>query len=155
MIKQKRSIGVTIFGYLLIFSSLSQMSTLACFSHYKYLFQHLSEHMMLVRYLISWALRIVGLASGIGILRRLDIFRKIAIAIFCITIAGVCVKNSYACFNNLNRLLDQLAMNTFGVPGIFSSVTRPAVVTARILDIAFSLCFIYFFTRPKVKEQFR
>ena len=156
MIKRKRSRGVTILGYLLIFSSLGAMITLVSFNHYKYLFHHLPEEVMLVRYFISWTLRIVGRISGIGILRLSDICRKIAIAIFCITIMGVCVKNSYACFSNLIRLLDQLPIaGALGGPGIFSSVIRPAVITSRILDIIFSVCFIYFFTRPRVREQFK
>jgi len=156
-LKKKKLWGINIFGILLIFSSLFQMTGLG-FARYKYLFDYMSAEIVLFRYFISWMLRILGIASAIGILRRKDIFRKIALGIFIFTILTVYWKHPHIGFERHTQYLDQMAIET-GISELrtrsFSSLTSYAVIGARFLDALFAACFIYYFTRPKVKAQFK
>lgn len=157
-----RSKGVTIFGILIIVTSLLQMRTLLNFSYTNYVYTFstfLPEEIILMRYFASWSLRIVGLVSGIGILFLNNKCRKMALYLFFFTICTIYWKYPYFVFVNQAPYLDQMLLPRlrlhlgYGFP-TFSSVVGGSVVCARIMDILFAGIFIYYFTRPKVKKQF-
>lgn len=154
----KRPLGVTIFGAILIISSLGHMVTLLDFNHYVYLFQPLPGKIILLRYFISWALRIIGLISGIGILYLKNTFRKLALYLFLVTIVTVSWKHPYVGFQRHAAYLDQIFSYQMQLKGVvlpsFSSIAGIATMGARILDVLFAGIFIYYFTRLKVKGQF-
>jgi len=154
-----RSIGVTLFGYILIICSLYQMLALAGagYQHYLYLHQEYDKNMILVRYIFSWFIKIVGLVSGIGILNLKDIFRKLAILNSLLIICTVNLKHTYGAYLLHAQYLDKLAA-TYGFwpyDVSFTTMVLPALKVQRAIDIIFGVLLIYFFTRPAVEKQFQ
>lgn len=154
----KKSIGVTLFSAGLILSSLYKMIILLNFPHYIYLHQELCRQCIIFRYLVSWIEKILILASGIGILYQKDIFRRMAIALWLIIICTISLKHPYAGFLNHIVYLDHAGVinlkffESHGIP--LPVLHQTVVILARLQDVTFGLCLIYFFTRPSVKSQF-
>ncbi len=151
-----RSHGVTIFGYLLILSSLYQIGSLvsAGYQHYSYLHQEYSPNVILLRYWVSWILKIFGLIAALGILKLNDPCRVFAIVNSLFIVLTVNLKHSYAAYKLHTKLLDQ----TFGRMHssiTFESITGIALFFQRATDVVFGLALIYFFTRPEVIKQFK
>lgn len=155
--------GITIFGILLIVSSTMHMHTLLDFEHYRYLFHPLPEGIILLRYSISWGMRIIGLISAVGILRLKDIFRKISIYLFIFTILTVNWKHPCFGFQNHAAYLDKFLKDSGLYPleiwgtriPSFSSLANVSALCAQILEVLFAAVFIYYFTRPKIKVRFK
>ena len=155
-----KSVGVEIFGILIIFSSIIHMQKLVLdVASYVHWYSYMPPWMITLRYGFSWFQRIVGILVGVGILARKDIARKAGIGLGCFTIATVYWKHPYAAFKIHTQELDQVYGNLFsrlGLPAIkFASVTLLADIVHCLLDILFWGIFIYLFTRPSVKEQFK
>ena len=154
----QRSVGIDLFGWVLIGGSVFQMVTLLNFEHYQYLFQDLPRAVMIIRYVVSWVVRVVSVCSGVGLLRRNDLARRIAITVCWLTIVTVYWKHPYAGFRRHTQYLDEFARTHLGPPWgesiTFSAFTLHAVVLARLLDILFAGCLIYYFTRPHITAQF-
>jgi len=157
--QSRRSKGVTIFGILLILSSLIHMHKLAVEAQwYANTYSYLPHHLMVARYYFSWLQRIIGLLVGIGLLAQKEIARKIGIAIGCFTILTIYWKHPYPAFKLHTQYLDQqfgYILAQSGIRATFSSVALPAVIIHCIGDIIFWGIFIYFFTRSSVKNQFK
>lgn len=159
----KRSIGVTIFAIILISDSLLQMIELLYFQHYKNTFQFLSDEIILFRYFVSWTLRITGLISGIGILFLKNTFRKFGLSLFIFTIITIYWKYPSLAFKNDAVYLDQFLKDYGCYPIVikgygtltFSSLANGTAIFARVLGVLYAALFIYYFTRPKVKRQFK
>jgi len=155
----RRSKGVTIFGILLILSSIVHMHKLATEEpQYANYYSYLPAWLMVARYYFSWLQRIIGFLVGIGLLAQKEIARKIGIAVGCFTILTIYWKHPYPAVKLHTQYLDKqfgyiLAQTGTGVT--FSSVTLLAVISLCICDIIFWGTFIYFLTRPAVKSQFK
>lgn len=160
--RPKRPLGLVVFGVGLMVTSLLQMTTLVNADRYWYLFQHLPPMAIMGRYLVSWAARGIGLAAGIGILQRREVFRKMAIALGWVTIATVSWKHPYEGFarhiSDLERQVPELRMllsEALWQLGIErSTLTWIVVCVARAQEIALALLLIWYFTRSRVKAQF-
>jgi hypothetical protein len=127
-------------------------------SLYAHYYSYLPAWLMVARYYFSWLQRIIGFLVGIGLLAQKEIARKIGIAIGCFTILTVYWKHPYPAFKLHTQYLDQqfgYIPARFGTGLTFSSVTLPAVILHCLGDIIFWCIFIYFFTRPSVKGQFK
>lgn len=155
----RRSKGVTIFGILLILSSLIHMHKLVVDAHwYVDAYSYLPPWLITARYSFSWLQRIIGILVGVGLLARKEIARKIGVALGCFTILTLYWKHPYPAFKLHSQYLDKnfgyiLAQSGTGVT--FSSVTLLAIIVHCIGDIIFWGTFIYFFTRSSVKSQFK
>ena len=116
-----------------------------------------APNVILLRYFVSWAVKLLGLLSGIGIIYRKEIFRKTAIVGSLFTILTAGLQHTYAEFHQYTQYMDQHLLNSIAVPVegfTFSAITGLAVIMARVLDIFFAGLLIYFFTRPEVKKHF-
>lgn len=154
--------GVTIFAAIIIWTSLAQMITLLDLEHYRYLFYPMPERLLLLRYFISWASRIVGLACGAGLLYKSNLSRVTALYLFLFTALTVSLKHPYLGFERHALYLDQWVMRRaiypvrwggYGLPS-FYSLAKASAIGARIVDIVFAAAFIFYFTRPKIREYF-
>ena len=151
-----RSKGITFWGYLLIVSSLFQLAVLISggYAHYAYLHQEYPTNTILIRYWFSWIIKIAGIVAGIGVLKLNDWCRKLAIFNSLVTVLTVHLKHTYAAYSLHTKYLDQTMGGMFhGIT--FSSLTWPALVIQRAIDIIFGILLIYFFTRPQVIKQFK
>ena len=149
--------GIDIWGGLLVICSLYQLSGLINYGHYAFLYNAYPPNVILLRYFVSWAVKLLGLLSGIGIIYRKEIFRKTAIVGSLFTILTAGLQHTYAEFHQYTQYMDQHLLNSIAVPVegfTFSAITGLAVIMARVLDIFFAGSLIYFFTRPEVKKHF-
>jgi hypothetical protein len=157
----KRLLGLVVFGVGLIATSLLQLIGLVDVHRYWYLFQSLPPLVIMGRYMVSWAARVVGLAAGIGLLQRREVFRKTAIALGCATIATTHWKHPYDGFarhiSDLEFQVPEFGMLLRGL-GQFgmdrSTFIGLVVFVTRAQEIALALLLIWYLTRPHVKAQF-
>lgn len=161
-LEQNRPKGVMVFAVTIIVTSLGHMITLLDLEHYRYLFYPIPEQLLLLRYFVSWALRIVGLACGIGLLCKSNLSRITALYLFLFTALTVSLKHPYQGFKRHAIYLDQLVVKygnypaRWGGQGIpsFSSVAKVSAIVIRIIDFLFAAAFIFYFTRPKIRKYF-
>jgi hypothetical protein len=150
-----RSKGVTLWGYVLVISSLIEIWALVSdgYTHYAYLHQDAGPKLLMLRWCFSWIIKISGIVAGIGILMLNDWCRKFAIFNSLFTVLTVNLKHTYAAYSLHTKYLDQ----TIGplMHGLsFQTYTWPALIVQRLLDIVFGISLIWFFTRPQVRKQF-
>jgi len=157
--KKKRSKGVTIFVWLMLVVGVGTMLGLdskTFFATYKFL----PQGMTLALYGYSIISVIVGFVSIIGILWLRDGMRKAAIVINALDVlSGL---PFFFCIKGLRQSTYEMAQTTIKEHSFqFMSLDELAKVEFySTLISAFgvmilSLIFIWFFTRPKVKEQFK
>lgn len=157
--RHKQPKGVIVFSVLLIASSLFHMSTLI-FSRawYWHNFAYLPSDILIMRYLFSWAQRILGLMAGFGIMQLKNAYRRLALVLAFFTISALYWKHPYRAFLNHAERLDELLGFLFkqaGHPEIsFASLAVPGLIAHYALDIIFFGSLIYYFTRPEVKKHF-
>ncbi len=153
---KKPSIGVIIFGVVLILGALFQMFLVyrSGYEYYCRLHQEYDSTMLYVRYLVSWGIKLAGLVLGFGILKLNDWARKFLIAYYVFIIATVHLKHAYPAYMIHLQDLDK----SYGhlLAGFtFVSLAWPSLIIQRGVDVVFGLLVIYFFTRPEVRNQFK
>ena len=123
--------GVTLFGILLILSSLIHIQKLIheipLYVHY---YSDLPPEWIVARYAFSWFQRLVGILAAVGILARREIARRLGIALGCFTVLTVYWKHPYAAVLLHTQHLDKtlgFLLSWTGTGVTFSSVTPFAV----------------------------
>lgn len=125
------------------------------FSSYYSKFRPAPQDLIFIRYLFSIALRLALFISGIGILFRKNIFRKITIGISFFTIATVYWKHPVICFKRvLLWRITQGVLSADIIPRI-DRLSWVCVAICSVIDISICLCLIVYLTRPEVKKQFK
>ena len=154
MIRGKISKGIIIFSILIIIYSIHGLP-IVNFKTYYSKFYPSPERVILVRYILSIALRVVLIISSLGILLRKEIFRKIILFLSLFTIATIYWKHPVVCFERV--LLWKVSQGILPVDVLtrIDMLSRISAMICAIMDIGFALCLIYYFTRPQVKKQFR
>ncbi len=156
-----RSKGVLIFGVLLIVSSIIHIQKLveASGTYYVQYFGFMPEWLLLARYMFSWFQRAIGILIALGLLAQKEVARKAGILLGIFTVLTLYWKHPYEALKEHTKHLDALygkILLTMGIKNItFSSVTFPSLIGLYLADIIFWAIFIYFFTRPSVKAQFK
>ena len=160
MSKKNISRVIILFGIGLLLSSLYKIILMMFhYDHYVELFGYLPKEQFLLRYILSWADKILELVSAVGILYRNDLCRKIAIFTWFVIICAVPIKHPYVGFQNHvqyiidHGIIDFKLIQALGISQ--EKFTWWAVWGARLQDVVFGVCLIYFFTRREVKEQFK
>ncbi|MCX5680695.1 MAG: hypothetical protein NT079_00095 [Candidatus Omnitrophica bacterium] len=150
--KQKRPIGVVIFATLLIATSVIQFNFIPTYERYIVINQGFPEPIIRMRFLISYALRIIGLASGIGIFFFLNFFRQVCLGLSCFSILTIYWRHPYKAFLVYTEpLYHQAQITAFSL----ETFTWISVVIRWAVDIFFAAAIIYYFTRPRVIRYFR
>lgn len=160
MDNKKRSRTVAIFGWLMIiinaFVLLAVFDTKSFFDAYK----SFPKNFLIAMYAYSLISPIVGIIAGIGILKLKDVMRKIGIFINSLDIlAGIPL--FFISAKDLQRYCYTAALSS--APSGVSQVNANMIANisfyiVTILSwgfIGLSILLIYFFTRPKVKAQFK
>jgi len=155
---KRASVGVIVFGILLILSSLFNVTGLNLDAT-RFLLQPLPEALIVVFFYISVVCVVLSFVSGVGVFFLKDIFRKIVLFIGSYSIFTYVVFG-YTTFSNMPRFIDreitEMMATTPAVPEqAFYSIMWACCIAFLILDFAFAVCLVYYFTRPKVKEQFK
>ena len=148
-LKEKRPPGVIILGALLMLGSIYSLWGILDFDYYRFMFQQLPEPFIWIRYVASIIFRLVSLTAAVGVLLLKDIFRKLAIGLGLWTLATLYWKHPFYVFNNIYQGQQEIFLNK---NPIFPWI---ALGFYYAIDIIFSISFIYYFTRPKVKAYFK
>lgn len=163
MVKEqsKYPLGITVFGVIIVVTSLLQLNSLTSWLYYQWLFNALPEDMLRVRYFISIALRTLGFVSGIGILLHKDLFRKIAIGISVFTVATIYWKHPlYGVSKHARVVIDWISRSNccyagLSQPPLIKIIEWSSLISLCAVDVGFALWLIYYFTRPRIKAYFK
>lgn len=157
--EKKRPIGVTVFGILIILGALFQIISGLDFARYKFLFQPLPEQLIRVRYFITMLILVLSLVSGVGVLFLENIFRRIILFTAFYSLYTYLLEAPFFCFRNYSNFIIQESMGAASkIPDIststYSATLWAATIFFWVVDFSFAICLIYYFTRPKVEDQF-
>jgi small-conductance mechanosensitive channel len=161
--KKKFAIGVTLFGLYFIADSFFQLY-MKFFSPNYYLwyssiFQPLPEKIIFLRYVFSIIFRVIELAFGLGILCRKDLFRKLAIFMSWFAIAVIYWKHPVGAFTkHANAVINHIYPATncqLSSPVNKEFVYWVSLGVVYAIDIGIAALAIYYFTRPRIKEEFK
>jgi len=154
IIEKRLSLIVIIIGALIVLHNMRGLVSISHYARYHFLFRDLPENLILTRYCFSIFLKILLLVTGIGIILRRDIFRKMILFISWFNILTIWLKHPVSCFRNIVNYMAGQKM----LPAIFMEDPELMIwiltVYNYIIDLGFAIFLIYFFTRPKVKEAF-
>lgn len=149
--------GIIIVGVLWVLSSLGQMITLCDWAWYQYTFsnQHLSDVMILVRYIGSWLQRILGLVGGMGLILQRRWAAKLVVFVSLFNIITVYGKHPYEAFVKQVAVFEQRYVGLFSQWGLehmsVPTIARYVTITSCVVDVAAFGFFAYYLTRPRVK----
>ncbi|MFC1548922.1 hypothetical protein ACFL5E_03075 [Candidatus Omnitrophota bacterium] len=142
--------GVRVCGIAIIVFGIYNLLGVGAYKQFSMMFQPLPKIIILSLYLFTVFYGICGVYCGTKILRLEDWARKVIVALTTINVIS-------------SLLLNRTVMANFKVfiqteqsrvpPEIASDIYIYAVVLTAVVTI-FELSIIYFFTRPKVIEQF-
>ena len=146
---KKRPAGVTALAVLLAAASLDKLAGFRSFEYYRFMFQQLPEAQIVLRYVFSITLRLIGLATAMGLLYLKEPFRKLAVGLGALALLTQPWKHPLPVFQNLSHAV-QLQMPQ-GQP------VNPwlGLVFYVAIDCIFALVLIVYLTRPQVKKAFR
>jgi hypothetical protein len=161
--EQKRPLGVTIFGILLITTSLVQLQTVLVVgrnNYYEFLFSSLPFGFLEARYFVSLALRILGLSVGIGLFSRREIFRKAGLFLACFTIATILFKHPFIAVQKHTKSLTamlaaQTGIYSFDNPVVINNVVFVSYLLLILVDLFFALLLLRYCTNPQVEKWFK
>ena len=150
--EKKRSMGVEIAGFLIILISLYKIMLGLNFNLFSLLFQPLPDKIIMMHYFISLTILILLLISGVGILFSKNIFRKVVLFIASYTLLSYLIEGPLFYFRNISKLIEQTAIEitskTPNIPAsIFSSISWVIIILFVVIDFAFAIWLVYFFTR--------
>ena len=154
---KKRSVGVTVFGVLIIAGALFQLP--GSVGNARMLLGGAPAGFIAAYFYFTKAFLALGLVSGVGILCLKDIFRKITVALAGLNILDYFILVPLFMVKNLPLYIDREAAQIIAqtpdvsIQGVYFVLWSLAAATA-IIDVGVSLAIFWFFTRPAVKAQF-
>jgi hypothetical protein len=149
--KPKRPVGVIIFGLILIVSSLDLLRHMPAYAFYAQVNHEWAEPFLKIRFIGSYIFRLIGLACGAGVLCLSNTFRKILIGFSWYCITTLPLRHTYSAQLFFSQPLYQQHGSMFSL----QTFTWIAVIIRWIIDGVFSGLVIYYFTRPKVIDNFK
>lgn len=160
MDNKKCSTGVAVFGWLMIiinaFLLLAALNIKGFFEAYKFL----HKNFVIALYTYSIISAVTAIVAGIGILKLKEILRKIGVFInsldvlqgiplFFFTVKGL---KEYFYTETISAMPPEVPQSATTMVANISFYFTVILIWGLI---GLSILFIYFFTRPKVKEQFK
>jgi len=147
----KRPLGVLIFGILLIITSIDTLRHMPGYDFYRLVNHEWPENIIKIRYAGSWVFRLLGLASGIGILCLSNAFRKFLVGFSYYCLITLPLRHTY---NSMLFFTDPI-YNQYGSSFTLPTFTWICVAIRCTIDAIFSIALIYYLTRPKVISHFQ
>jgi len=152
--------GLKIFGWGLIVTSLIHMHKMIFeYNFYINIYTYLGP-LVYLRYAFSWFQRIAGILIGVGLLKEKKWAPISGIILGSFTILTIYWKHPYTAFHNHTQLLDKKfghLLQSWNIPSnlTFESATVPSMIVHCLLDVSFWAVFIFYVTRPAIRERFR
>lgn len=162
MMDKKRSVGITIFGWLFIFSGiilliyyiLSQFAVmLNLYSPLPLFFISLGKRVPgIISDIVVVTYFILLISSGFGLIKLHNFYRKLIISLFLLPTSYII----FFAFRFVHELNPWIKNYVYFYKTIEISLWDRILAYLFIIGICLpSLSIIFFFTRPKVKEQFK
>ncbi len=149
----KRPWGVTILGAGFSITSILNMIVLLDIKNYYFLFQSWPGEFIPLRFAISWITRLLGLASGVGLLCRQEWARKMVCGLAWFAILVVYWKHPYDAFlRHTEHLNEYFDFSQLGVSLEFLAFT--SCILARIIEVCWASATLYYLSRKRVKDYF-
>lgn len=161
--RKKFALGVTLFGLYFIIDSCFQLYikllSPGYYDWYSSVFQPLPVKIIYLRYILSIIFRMIEFAFGLGIIYRKEASRRAAVFMSWFTIAIVYWKHPVNAFSrHAQNTVDNIypATSCQLTPSAYAKII-PWISLAAVyaIDIGISALAIYYFTRPRVKEEFK
>ena len=152
----QRLLGLLFFGNFFVWVSLFQLcGFIFDYKHYQLQFSYLTPEILNLRYCFSILGRVLHIIVGIGLLKRKESFRKIAVWGALGMIATVTLRHPFLCIFNQTRIVwDQSGVEKTGLPITFDFIFWVTLAAIFFMDTLFYGTLIYYLTRPKVKFCF-
>ncbi|MBN2482735.1 MAG: hypothetical protein JXD21_00875 [Candidatus Omnitrophica bacterium] len=148
--------GIYVLGIVLIIISVVELRFLKNYEYYAFLHQYLPPAIIPWRYTVSLGFRFLTLACGLGLLFRWEVSRRCLILVSIVTIATIYWRHPVQCFV---YIFDHVALRD---PARVISLRQDIphiewILTGinYVIDVTLAGIYIFFFTRPRVKERFR
>jgi len=148
----KRPIGIIIFGGLLIVTSIYELCHIPAYSDYKIINKEFPDKIIIIRFFVSYLLRMIGLACGVGVICLNEHFRKILIGLSYFSIFTIYLRHTY---NGFLMYVTPLYYQNHVTDFSLQAFTWMAVMISWGIEVSFCLAVIYYFTRPGVVKCFR
>jgi hypothetical protein len=159
-IKPRISPGIRVFSTLLVVWAAFNLMSMTNVEDWNYLNQPLPEVLIQANYIITVFFITLGLISGVGILFLKESFRKIVIVTAFFTLFTYLIEGPLLIYPNLGGFIaKQTAIVAAEAPDLSIAGIKAALwmilIFGYVLEFGFALSLVYFFTRPKVKKQFK
>ena len=154
---KKRSKGVIIFAILIILNTFFNSRGLQL-NNFRIFFEGLPEKLIFFRFCISIGICFLSILSSIGILLLRDFFRKTALFVAGFAIYVHLVEGTIFGIKAYSKVIEQeAAINAADrLSEIFLiRLMWTYAIADTLIELAFLIALIYFFTRHKVKQQFK
>ncbi|MBF0123188.1 MAG: hypothetical protein HQL21_07290 [Candidatus Omnitrophica bacterium] len=149
--KEHKPVGVLIFGFILVSTSIDQLHLIPTYEAYRHINHEWPENIIKIRFVISYVLRLVGLCAGIGILCFSNVLRKGLLWLSVFSVMTLPLRHTYSAQFIYSEPLYRLRGSMFSL----ETFVWIAVILRWMIDGIFSLCVIYYFTRPQVMKHFK
>lgn len=158
--EKRRSKGVTIFAWLMIIVNALMLLVSLDFKSQFAMLQSFSKNFVAATISYALASSLIGVIAGIGLLRLKEIMRKLGVLINIFDLlVGIPLFFLLlgATRQYISRMISvELAASSFRVDaGVVINIIFYSAIFWSFACFALSFLFIFFLTRPKVKEQFR
>lgn len=154
--ERKRSKGVTVLGVLTIIFSLTSIPAWN-YKDFSTIYNSFPHFIILILFIYTILYVPLGIIAGIGILKLNNIARKLAITItainlfiFVLTVFGLdgikaFIQKEYQGVNLTNIIPEATFLN----------ICLGVIYFGFTIGFIYEIIYLYFFTRPKIKEQFK
>ncbi len=155
----KRSRGITIFAWVFIILNTFNLLNVFYFQTYFELHKSFNKATVVALFSIGMLSSVIGFITGIGILRLNNIMRRIAIIVNSLDIL-IAIPLYFLSVNDIKQYCHSIALTTVaqGPPivnvNVLANIGFYAATLFYIFAVGLSSLFIFFLTRPKIKEQF-
>jgi len=151
--KNKISKEIIILSFIIILYALQGMPTFD-FNAYYVKFYPASRNLCFARFLISWIWRVILIISGLGIIFRKEIFRKMIILTSFISMLTIGWKHPLAAVKRFIVLKINTGVLPFDWLPKIDTIAWAYVIIYSIIDLTVAFFLVYLFTRARIKEQF-
>ena len=146
----ERSRGITVYGIMIIALGVYNLVGIGNYGQFSFMFRPLPPVLVTAIYVFTILYGICGVYCGTKILRLEDWARRVIVGVTAVSVLSGLLLNRTVMANFRDFLLLEQSRVA---PELIEPVYRYTIILG-VLSAIFELSIIYFFTRPKVTEQF-
>jgi len=151
---KNKNLMIKFLGILFILSFSYKATALFDVQYYHYLHDELSAQMLVVRYIVSWVIKLTGIVCGLGLLEFKELFRKVSIGLWFFIVTTISFKHPLHGFELHTGLI--VKKYRIQLPSDFEvyQLAFYSMIGARLFDGLVGIFVIWWLSRPHIKAQF-